>query len=204
LAAGDKDKQPMTLLETAGMSNMGEAMQRAESVLKADGTFEMMKFVLQHRAIHTIYRRNFNAIDMHNSTRQGPTCFEDTWKTHRWWIREFQMLICMSQINTLLLWKRFKHGHHQCSPDLFRRMMVHEMMHHPIRMREIGERYALQSHRPAGSHHLLLNPVGETLRGRCKRRKYMYCSKNTQHHCAGGPWVEGQLCMFICSPTQNP
>ena len=47
LAPGDKDKQPMTLLGTVGTSNMGEAMQRAYNVLKADGTFEVMKFVLE-------------------------------------------------------------------------------------------------------------------------------------------------------------
>jgi hypothetical protein len=89
LAARDKDKHPMTLLGTAGTSNVGEAMQRAYNVLNADGTFEVMKFVLEQWAIHSIYRRNFNAIDMHSSKRQGPTCFEDTWKTHRWWTREF-------------------------------------------------------------------------------------------------------------------
>jgi hypothetical protein len=82
-------------------------------------------------------------------------------------------------------------------------MLVHEMRYHPIRMLEIGERHALRSHRPVDSHHLLLNPIGETLRGRCKRRRCRYCSKNTQHHCACAPWVEGQLCMFIRSPAQN-
>jgi hypothetical protein len=125
LAAGDKDKQPMTLLGTASTSNIGEAMQRACSVLKADGTFEVMKFVLEQWAIHSIYRRNFNAIDMHSPKRQGPTCFEDTWKTHRWWIREFHMLIGMIEINVCLLWKRFKPCQHQCSLDFFRTMLVH-------------------------------------------------------------------------------
>jgi hypothetical protein len=47
LATGDKDKQPMTLLGTACTSNMGEAMQRVYSVSKVDGTFEVMKFVLE-------------------------------------------------------------------------------------------------------------------------------------------------------------
>jgi hypothetical protein len=103
LTASDKDKQAMSLLGSVGTSNMGEAMQRTYSVLKADGTFEVMKFVLVQWAIRSIYRRNFNAIDMHNSKRQGATCFEDTWKTHRWWIREFQMLIGMSEINSFLL-----------------------------------------------------------------------------------------------------
>jgi hypothetical protein len=59
LAAGDNDMQPMTLLGSAGTSYMGEAMQRAYSVLKADGTFEAMKFVLEQWAIHSIYQRNF-------------------------------------------------------------------------------------------------------------------------------------------------
>ena len=188
----------MTLLGNAGTSNMGEAMQRAYSVLKADGTFEVMKFVLEQWAIHSVYRRNFNAIDMHNSKRQGPTCFEDTWKTHRWWIREIQMLIGMSEINAFLLWKRFKPGQHQCSPDFFRKMLVHEMMYHPIRMREIGERHALRSHRPVDSHHLLLNPVGETLRGRCKRRRCRYCSKrrSTIAHVALG-WRDSCACSCV-------
>jgi hypothetical protein len=56
---------------------MGKAMQRAYIVLKADRTFEVMEFVLEQWAIHSIYRRNFYATDMHNSKRQGPTCFED-------------------------------------------------------------------------------------------------------------------------------
>jgi hypothetical protein len=83
-------------------------------------------------------------------------------------------------------------------------MLVLEMMYHPICMREICERHALRSYRPVDSHHLLLNPVGETLRGRCKHRRCRYCSKKTQHHCECGPWVEGQLCMLVCSPAQNP
>jgi hypothetical protein len=83
-------------------------------------------------------------------------------------------------------------------------VMVHEMMYHPIRMREIGERHTLWSHRPVIYHHLLLNPVGETLRDRCKRRRCRYCSKMTQHQYACGPWVKRHLCIFICSPAQNP
>eukprot|EP00873_Tetraselmis_striata_P009895 jgi/Tetstr1/430159/TSEL_019991.t1 len=57
LAAGDRDKQPMSLLGTAGTSNMGDAMQRAYGVLKADGSFEVRKLILEQWDIHSTYRR---------------------------------------------------------------------------------------------------------------------------------------------------
>jgi hypothetical protein len=69
-----------------------------------------------------------------------------------------------------------------------------------------GEVCHVFAHPPKDSHHLLNNLVGETLRGRCKRRRCKYCSNKTQHHCACAHCVEGRLCIIIFtkySPAQN-
>ena len=63
-------------------------------------------------------------MDKHNAKRQGPQCLEDTWKVHKWWVRDFQMLFGMSEINALLCWRKFKHGQQDTSADTFRRRLA--------------------------------------------------------------------------------
>jgi hypothetical protein len=63
--------------------------------------------------------RYFNSIDEHKSKGQGPASFEDTWKMHKWWLREIQMLTGISEINALLLWRRFKAGVEACDASIF-------------------------------------------------------------------------------------
>ena len=206
LAAGDKDKQPMVLIGTAGTTNMGEPMVRTYSVLKADGSTDVRRRELQQWDIHSTYRRNFNVVDMHNAKRQGPTNLEDTWKTHAWWVREFQMLLGMSEVNAYLLWRRFKPGQASCAPDYFRRRLTYQLMYNPVLMREIGERLALRAR--VVSHHHVENPKGN--RGRTERRTCRYCPLKTKWSCACAPCLprmtpaERVKCIFICGPGQNP
>ena len=129
LAAGDKDKQPMCLLGTAGTSTMGEPMVRKYSTQRADGTIGCIERTLEQWNIHALYRHFFNVIDMHNAKRQGGTSFEDAWKTHRWWLRDFQILFGMSEVNAYLLWRKFKPHEGSCDPDFFRRRLAMQMFY---------------------------------------------------------------------------
>jgi len=73
-------------------------------------------------------------VDKHNSKRQGGASFEDTWKTHKWWLRDFQMLFGISEVNAYLLFTKFKAAN--MSMEHFRRVLVHQILHHPLVMME--------------------------------------------------------------------
>jgi len=154
--------------------------------------------------------RHFNSIDKHKSKRQGPSSFEDTWKTHKWWLREFQMLAGMSEINALLMWRRFKQGQEMCDATLFRRRLAYDMMHHPVRLAEREESLALSRSRRLGilggpKHFLVLKPSGT--RKRVKRLHCRYCDKKSAFSCACSPFIgEGmnpRAAMAICSGRQG-
>ena len=121
LTACDKGKQPMTLIGTKGTTSMGNTLQRNLTIIRLDGSWDVRSTSLVQWNIHDKYRRHFNAIDKHSSKRQGLVSFEDTSKTPKWWLRDLQMLAGMSEIDALLLWRRFKHGEEMCDGILFRR-----------------------------------------------------------------------------------
>ena len=79
----------MALIGTDGTTAMGEPLQRHFAIIWSQGSWEVKSTSLEQWEIHEKYRRHFNAIDKHNSKRQGPSSFEDNWKTHKWWLREF-------------------------------------------------------------------------------------------------------------------
>ena len=71
VAAADRDKQPMTLIGTAGTTGMGEELVRHFTSIRSDGTFHVRSATLAQWDIHATYRKHFNAIDKHNSKCQG-------------------------------------------------------------------------------------------------------------------------------------
>ena len=210
LAAADKDKQPMALLGTAGTSTMGEPMVRRYTSLRADGTQGFIDRTLEQWQIHCVYRKNFNVIYMHNAKRQGGTSFEDTWKTKRWWLRDFQVLMGMSEVNAFLLWRMYRPGQATCDPDYFRRRLTFQMLRHPILMREKGEGMSLRGLTNECLHFLTENPRSPVGQARAMRRTCSFCHLKTQWSCNCSPWVEGMPTtllggvIFICSQAQNP
>jgi hypothetical protein len=42
-----------------------------------------------------------------------------------WWVWEFQMLMGMAEVNAFLLWRKFKPGHGDCTPDMFRLLLAY-------------------------------------------------------------------------------
>jgi hypothetical protein len=210
LAAADRDKQPMALLETAGASTMGEAMVRKYSTQRADGTIGTKDMTLEQWVIHSLYRKNFNWIDMHNAKRQGGTSFEETWKTKRWSVRDFQMLMGMSEVNVYLLWKSFKPGEAGCDPILFRRRLAWQLLHHPAWLKEKQENVQLRSAPDAKVHYLVKNPMKKMGLGRHERWTCRYCPRKTMWSCYCCHTVDGMPddlkagVTFVCNPSQSP
>lgn len=95
----------MSLIGIAGTKNMGNTLTRHFTVhySKLNGDWQTMTAHLDQWHIHELYRFNFIAIDKYNAKRQGGTSFEDTWKTHSWWVRDFQVLFGMSEVNSFIL-----------------------------------------------------------------------------------------------------
>jgi hypothetical protein len=128
LAAIDKDKQPMSLIGTAGTTRMGKELLRHFTVKRSNGEWDVRSASLKQWQIHELYRSCFNAVDVHNSKRQGGSCFEDTWKTHKWWVRDYQVLFGISEVNAYLLWRRFKPGQEKCSFTTFRMALCGQLL----------------------------------------------------------------------------
>lgn len=209
LVAADIDNPPMCLLGTTGTTNMGEDHVKPYNVLKADGSTEVRKAVLTQWSIHNTYKKNFNAIYIHNSKRHGGNCFEDTLKTHKWWLREFQVMMRMPQVNAYLLWKKIKPGEGSCNPDLLRRRLCWKMMYNPTLMREIGEAVSLRARALPPTCYLVKCPIMGK-HGRPERRRCKYCFNNTMWSCACAPCTSGmdeearKGVMWICSASENP
>ena len=111
----------------AGTTSMGTTLERHVTVRHSSGELQTRTATLDKWHIHELYCAKFNAIDKHNSKRQGATSFEDTWKTHSWWVRDYQILFGMSEVNAFLLWNRFKPSH-AISMTHFRLQLCHQML----------------------------------------------------------------------------
>ena len=203
LAAADRDKQPMTLLGTAGTSMEAPPLVRKFKVIRSDGTFAIRTATLEQMDIHAKYRSKFNVVDMNNAKRQGGDSFEDSWKTHTWWVRDFQMLLGMSEVNAYLLMRYFGEDPSMRMAD-FRSRLTFQLLHHPVLMLErgvgIGTRgmFAKSPHVPK----LNLAPsgkCGKPAKGRCR-----HCGKQTCWHCTCAPHGGTSKPMYICPPNKRP
>ena len=205
LAAIDKDKQPMSLIGTAGTTNMGTTLVRHFTVRHSNGEWQARTATLEQWHIHELYRANFNAIDKHNSKRQGATSFEDTWKTHSWWVRDYQVLFGMSEVNAFLLWNKFKPSY-AMSMTHFRLQLCHQMMTNQWiqKEREASSRTVIPCEEEEDDH-----TVHELLH--CDRGHCRMCGVVTRWRCActpqsvttGGKKRSDGSAMFLCPATKR-
>ena len=196
LASIDVDKQPMALLGTAGSSTPGETLHRKFTTIRADGTYNIREATLEQDHIHAVYRKYFNALDKHNSVRQGGISWEDTWRTHRWWVREFQMLFGMSEVNAWLLYKRYKptqQGH--VSFSNFRRELCKQLLLHPKIMRDRELR--ARGGEAVCSGHCLIN-LGTAPGGHSIQKACVFCGTRTSWYCPCTP-VQDCPGVYLCN-----
>ena len=182
LASADQDKQPMCLLGTAGTSCDGATLHRKFTTIRADGSYATREATLEQDNIHEVYRKYFNALDKHNSIRQGGACFETTWKTHRWRVREFQMLWGISEVNAWILYKTFKPGMNNVSFSNFRRELYLQIMRHPkiLKDRELRRR-ARDDAEDIGCHGL--ETFGRKENGKLWQKTCAFCPMKTSFYC---------------------
>ena len=187
LGAADRDRQPMALLGTAGTSIDGGTLHRHFTTIRADGSYNVRDATLEQMNIHEIYRKYFNALDRHNSVRQGGHCFEDSWKTQNWFVRDFQMIWGITEVNAWLLYKRFKPGYAYLSFNNFRRALAGQLLTHPKWLGEQAQQRLLRI-RPTtlvvqGDPHPLVSIGYNEVTGFRLQKACAYCGKFTTWQC---------------------
>jgi hypothetical protein len=73
------DKQPMTLLGTAGSSDEAPLITRLRVYMNDFGDMVRWEGELRQPMIHAEYRTYFNAVDVHNKLAIGPHSFVVCW-----------------------------------------------------------------------------------------------------------------------------
>ena len=145
--------------------------------------------------VHELYRATFNSVDKANNKRQRGSSFEKHWRTHKWWLRDFQMLFGMSEVNAYLSIRHFVPGQQHLSLTLFRRRLVHHMLHHHVTQRERGERMLLRGQELAANtnDHLLMKMPTTTGSTRAQRIRCRACGTKTYRYCScGGAPIPGK------------
>ena len=133
------------------------------------------------------YRKLFNSLDKHNSVRQGGACFETSWNTMKWFIRDFQMLWGMSEVNAWLLWKFFLSGERaNVSLAQFRRRLCYQMLSHPLsdtpgRHSRSTRSGSNENMTTSAQHHM--EKMGKLNSRQHVRRSCVYCGARVQYHC---------------------
>ena len=206
LAACDRDRQPMALLGSGGTSIAGETLHRYFTTIRADGSYNVRSATLEQMHIHELYRKYFNALDRHNSIRQGGHCFEDSWKTHSWFVREFQMLWGVSEVNAWILFKKFKPGMEDLSFSDYRRTLCASLLKHPLwrqeQERQLRARLGSLHNIVPGDDHPFV-PIGTRESGRAIQRTCFMCGKKTGYMCICD--ARGQKPgVYLCNPAIRP
>jgi hypothetical protein len=80
-AGGHMDKAPMVLVASCSTSLYGGMKVRHRSKL-VDGQMQRVRYQLEQPVMHSLYRSNFNAVDVMNRLSQGPGCMSKAWATY--------------------------------------------------------------------------------------------------------------------------
>ena len=202
LATADRDKQPMALLGSAGCTSEGRPKIRRFTTIRVDGTYFVREAVLNQMHIHDLYRSGFNTLDKHNAIRQGENSVEGAWHTHRWWVREFQGLWGMSEVNAWLAYRRFVPGQANTSYAIFRRKLCFELLHHPKHMEDVMMRTRSQCASAIAGHKIIRLGCGES--GSQKLRRCSFCPKRTSYYSyCSCTEVTASTGIFVCSTHMN-
>ena len=198
LGAADRDKQPMALLGTVGCTLEGQTLHRHFTTIRADGTYNTREATLRQMQIHEIYRKSFNSLDKHNAYRQGSHNLETSWKTKRWYVREFQALWGMSEVNAWLLYRHFVPGSCTVSFTEFRKKLVHSMLRHPAWV-EDSIRLRSKDAEAHGTMHTIAK-IGLSESGVPLKRACVMCGMGSEHCCTCTP-TRDMPGLPICNPS---
>ncbi|KAK3247720.1 hypothetical protein CYMTET_42790 [Cymbomonas tetramitiformis] len=182
LAAVDMDRKPMALIATSRTTRMGEPRERRFKVIRKTGEYVVRSASLQQLDVHAHYRETFNKVDKNNQQRQGGNSgatgnLEDSWRTHKWYIRDYQMLMGISDTNSFYCVRKWHPSGRQLDFGTWRRKLAYQMLHNPwIQLENIGPADLVALQGTDVIHQLLHLPGRETQHCR-------YCGKSVRFYC---------------------
>ena len=209
LVVADRDKQPMSIIATAGTTLGPVHIHRRVRTIHKDGRAKVSDKTLTTVMASKKYRECFNAVDKHNSKRQGRACLEDVWRTHRWVLRDYQALVGVSLINVLLAVRHFTKVDVQYWK--FLRVLYTQLLENQMYLSRRRPRQS-QPQKLALLHRMLST---KDYMGKIVQRMCMQCGKGAKsmwfcpckgHPQSGTATSRNYLdpCVFLCSPKQNP
>ena len=208
LAVADRDKQPMSVIATAGTTLGPVHIHRRVRTIHKDGRAKVSDKTLTTVMASKKYRDNFNAIDKHNAKRQGRACLEDVWRTHRWVLRDYQALVGVSLINVLLSIRHFTRL--DVPYWKFLRVLYTQLLENHLYLSRRRPRNS-QGPKPALLHRMLstkehMGKIVQRMCVQCGKTKSMWFCPCKGHPQAGTAASRNYLdpCAFLCSPKQNP
>jgi hypothetical protein len=106
-AAFHMDKQPMTLLGTAGSSEHAPLVMRRRVYMNEFGDMVRWQGELHQPMIHAEYRSSFNAVDVHNKLALGPRSVCSVGASHLL-LKIFLALVAIAETNAYLTYMDIK------------------------------------------------------------------------------------------------
>lgn len=130
-AGGHMDKQPLMLCASTGTSVAGEQRVRYRSKL-VNGQLVKSRYTLDQPKMHAIYRRYYNAVDLHNRAALQPGTLPDTWKTKKCHRRLFAASIAWIETNAMLAYNKINSANPLTKQQWFR-ALSHWCIENPFR-----------------------------------------------------------------------
>ena len=127
---------------------------------------------------------------------------ETSWHTHRWFVRDFQMLWGFSEVNAWLLWQ-YANANTPRSQTFaqFRRRLNHQILHHSTRydITRPVTRGLLTRAITCPTHSLTRSVVGVANTGSNRKRlSCRFCGHITDYHCTC------DTSMTVCGTRKRP
>lgn len=135
-AALHTDKQPMALIATTGSSADAPVTNRRRTYMDVDGNNRTWFGSLEQPVVHSIYRKYFNGVDVHNKLTVGPGSMVKHIQVKDFRARIIMALIAMCCTNAFLCYS----WHHkketvQYSQTDFKLDLIEELLHEANKLR---------------------------------------------------------------------
>ena len=129
IAGGNNKKVPLLLISSYASMVAGEVHVRTWTAQNAEGVEEVHRLETQQTAMHELYRKYMNLVDLHNKLRQGVNSMADAWHTSSWIERHFAELLGFVEVNLFKTLQYFKPAQYSgMSHGLFRAHLAWALM----------------------------------------------------------------------------
>jgi hypothetical protein len=118
LLSGHMDKKPMVLVATVGTSdNAVQALKRVRYRFKHDEGVMRRTYYLVHSVVHSMYRRFFNVVDVHNRSRHGVRDIAAVWQCMFYGTRLIMTIFHFVAVNAIKIFRQYHPGQRRETAD---------------------------------------------------------------------------------------